>query len=214
MLKTDESFWLPTGNAAELSWGSSKGDVEKLWQHTERRWKVLMDRLDEEGFSHPSGRVLEFGAGMGLTDKLLDNSVTDITMLDHTRAYLDANPNPLSERCHFVQWGKTELLQLQEKADYDWCLSLAVFYHIDTATAVSLLLELGKTLKVGGKMLIYGWYPQDYNFMRREGINRLFTTTPNYYIDPIAVMDTVQPELKMIALYPKEWPMMVFQKDA
>jgi hypothetical protein len=70
MLKDDEVFWQPsdTHNAPRLSWGSSNGNFEVLWDHTKNRWNRTLQILSREGLPHPRGKIVEFGSGMGLLD--------------------------------------------------------------------------------------------------------------------------------------------------
>jgi hypothetical protein len=111
MLKNDEIFWEPDEqrNAALLSWGGSDGDFEVLWAHTQKRWEWILHCLARTGVPAPSGRVVEFGSGMGLLDDLLDHTTSNIVMLDHTEEYLEQRPRPLSPRCQPVRWSSEAL---------------------------------------------------------------------------------------------------------
>src|SRR5215813_12559480 len=122
MLKNDEIFWLlnKTANAAYLTWGSSEGDFSKLWTFSQKRWKLILKNLARVSSPFPSGRIIEFGSGMGLLDDLLDDNSSCIVMLDHTDAYLRERPHPLKPRCRHVLWSPEGLNNLQaESASYD-----------------------------------------------------------------------------------------------
>jgi 2-polyprenyl-3-methyl-5-hydroxy-6-metoxy-1,4-benzoquinol methylase len=210
MLKNDQSFWDPgCVNPVKLSWGRSDGDFTKLLEHSILRWGVIAERLIKDGVGTPSGHVIEFGAGMGLSDDLLDNSVTKITMLDHSPGYLAARPKPLSSRCEYKKWDPSVL---HDGHAYDWLLIMAVFYHVDTATAVALLIELSKVIRQGGKILVYGWDDQSKDNLRADAYNRLFGNYPHYCVNAAAVIEAVTPELIVKAEYHKAWPMMIFEK--
>src|SRR5436305_3233978 len=86
MLKNDETFWTPTDetDAARLSWSSSGGDVTALRVQTHHRWRHCLEMLARADLPVPSGKVVEFGAGMGFLDDLLDDTCSNILMLDHT----------------------------------------------------------------------------------------------------------------------------------
>src|SRR5262249_24414676 len=100
MLKNDEIFWVPTTtmNAACRSWGGSEGDFAKLWEHSETRWKGIRHKLAWIGVPAPSGRIIEFGSGMGLLDDLLDDSCSCLVMVDHCDTYIRERVRPLSIR--------------------------------------------------------------------------------------------------------------------
>ena len=187
MLRNDEAFWEPNErrNAALLSWGASEGDFDVLWAHTRRRWKLILYSLAQAGAPAPSGRVVEFGSGMGLLDDLLDDTTSSIVMLDNTEAYLEQRPQPLSPRCRPVRWSSEALDDLQtERGSYDWLISVAVFYHLDDATAVALIRELGELLKPGGYVLIMGWNPATPGQIREmANRQRLFTRYPSYALN-------------------------------
>lgn len=106
MLKNDEIFWLPskTENAAYLSWGGSSGDFSQLWEHSQRRWDAILQNLARADVPFPSGKIIEFGSGMGLLDDLLSDESSCVVMLDHTDAYLRERPHPLRSRCRYVPW--------------------------------------------------------------------------------------------------------------
>ena len=187
MLKNDEIFWEPNEqrNAALLSWGGSEGDFAVLWAHTQRRWAWILECLARTGVPAPSGRVVEFGSGMGLLDDLLDHTTSSIVMLDHTEAYLEQRPRPLSPRCRPVRWSSEALDGLQtERGSYDWLISVAVFYHVDDATAVALVRELGELLRPGGYVVIEGWSPATPDRVRDMAERqRLFARYPSYVLN-------------------------------
>ena len=187
MLKNDEIFWEPNDqrNAALLSWGGSEGDFAVLWAHTQRRWAWILECLARTGVPAPSGRVVEFGSGMGLLDDLLDHTTSSIVMVDHTDAYLEQRPQPLSPRCKPVRWSSEALDDLQtERGSYDWLISVAVFYHVDDATAVALIRELGELLRPGGYVVIEGWNPPTPDLVRKMADRqRLFASYPNYVLN-------------------------------
>ena len=187
MLRNDEIFWTPDEqrNAALLSWGGSEGNYLVLWAHTQRRWGRILECLDRTGVPAPSGRVVEFGSGMGLLDDLLDHTTSSIVMLDHTEAYLEQRPRPLSPRCRHVRWSSEALDSLQtERGTYDWLLSVGVFYDVDDATAVALIRELGELLRPGGYVMIAGWNPATPDHVRdMADRQRLFTRYPSYVLN-------------------------------
>jgi 2-polyprenyl-3-methyl-5-hydroxy-6-metoxy-1,4-benzoquinol methylase len=187
MLKNDEIYWEPDEqrNAALLSWGGSEGDFAVLWAHTQQRWGWILQALARTGVPAPSGRVVEFGSGMGLLDDLLDHTTSSIVMLDHTEAYLEQRPRPLSPRCRHVRWSSEALDGLQtERGSYDWLLSVAVFYHVDDATAVALIRELGELLRPGGYVVIAGWNPATPDHVRdMADRQRLFARYPRYVLN-------------------------------
>ena len=202
MLKNDEVFWSPDEerNAPLLSWGGSEGDFAVLWVHTQRRWSYILENVARAGAPAPSGRIVEFGSGMGLLDDLLDDTTSSIVMLDHTDAYIKQRPRPLTPRCRHVLWSRRGLERLQaEPASYDWLISVAVFYHVDDATAVALVQELGRLLRPGGYVLIQGWSsatPDRTREMADRG--RLFARYPAYVLDVELVVETLAPEYRAL----------------
>lgn len=187
MLKNDEIFWEPseTRGAPLLSWGGSEGDFEALWAHTQRRRTWILECVAQTGVPAPSGRVVEFGSGMGLLDDLLDETTSSIVMLDHTDAYLEQRPRPLSPRCRPVRWSPEALDRLEaERGSYDWLISVAVFYHVDDATAIALIRELGELLRPGGYVVIEGWSPATPDGVREMvQRQRLFSRYPCYVLN-------------------------------
>jgi 2-polyprenyl-3-methyl-5-hydroxy-6-metoxy-1,4-benzoquinol methylase len=197
MLKNDEIFWLPnkTANAAYLSWSSSEGNFSKLWKYSQKRWMAVLANLARVRSPFPSGRIIEFGSGMGLLDDLLDDSTSRIVMLDHTDAYLRERPHPLKPRCRHIPWSQEGLNSLQaESASYDWLISIAVFYHVEDVTAAALIRELGKLLKPGGHVLIEGWNSATAETVRQmSNQQRLFVRYPNYVLNLDLLQETLAP---------------------
>jgi 2-polyprenyl-3-methyl-5-hydroxy-6-metoxy-1,4-benzoquinol methylase len=198
MLKNDETFWVPTktSNAACRSWGSSQGDFAKLWVHSAIRWKAIRHKLSQVGVPAPSGRIVEFGSGMGLLDDLLDDSCSCLVMMDHCDAYIRERARPLSTRCRNVLWNREGLAHLHaEPPSYDWFISLAVFYHVEDPTAAALIRELGKVLKPGGHVLIYGWNsatPEKVREMSTQ--HRLFDNYPTYVLNLDLLQEALEPD--------------------
>jgi 2-polyprenyl-3-methyl-5-hydroxy-6-metoxy-1,4-benzoquinol methylase len=214
MLKNDEIFWHPSEseNAARLSWGSSEGDFEKLWDHSTKKWKSIVRTLRDGNLPPPRGKIVEFGPGMGLLDDLLDQTTTEILMLDHTSAYIQQRATPLSARCRHILFTQDNLAGLlQDEAEsWDWLLSISVFYHVDDATAVALIGELGKLLKPGGYVLIYGWNDSTPDMLRDRGkIERLFARYPQYFIN----WDLVQSSLALDYREVHRKGIVVYQKN-
>jgi 2-polyprenyl-3-methyl-5-hydroxy-6-metoxy-1,4-benzoquinol methylase len=202
VLRNDEIFWKPneTKNAARLSWGSSDGSFEVLWDHTQTRWSKILGSLDKAGVPAPSGKIVEFGSGMGLLDDLLGDVDAAITMLDHTDAYIAQRPHPLSARCRHILWSRRNVdALLAEPADYDWLVSIAVFYHVDDATAASLILKLGEVLRPGGYVLIAGFNPATAEWMRSEASgDRIFRRYPNYALNIDLMRDALAPDYEEV----------------
>lgn len=198
VLKNDEIFWQPAGgdNAPYLSWGSSGGDFEVLREHSRKRWGSILNNLTRAGLPHPKGNILEFGSGMGLLDELIDDPASRLTMLDHTAEYIAQRPFALSSRCRHVLWSSANLDALQaEPADYDWLLSIAVFYHVDDATAAALIRELGVLLRRGGHVLIRGFTRATADWVREAGTReRLFGRYPTYPLDLDRLSAALAPE--------------------
>jgi 2-polyprenyl-3-methyl-5-hydroxy-6-metoxy-1,4-benzoquinol methylase len=147
MLKNDEFFWVPskTSNAACRSWGGSEGDFAKLWENSATRWQAIRHKLARLGIPAPSGRIIEFGSGMGLLGDLLYESCSCLVMVDQCDAYIRERARPLSARCRHVLWSPEGLARLQaEPPSYDWFIALAVFWHVDDPTAAALIREFGK----------------------------------------------------------------------
>ena len=161
MLKNDEIFWHPSqkGNASCLSWGGSGGDFGKLWNHSKKKWKFIVDTLRDANLPLP----LE---------------------------------TPLSARCRHLLFTRDNLMELlrSEAESCDWLLSLSVFYHVDDATAVAIISEMGKLLKPGGYALIHGWNDSTPAILRERGnLERLFARYPQYFIN----WDLVQSSLAL-----------------
>jgi 2-polyprenyl-3-methyl-5-hydroxy-6-metoxy-1,4-benzoquinol methylase len=198
MLKNDESFWLPgvTKNATSLSWSGSDGDFSKLWEHSQIRWDFIVRKLTQVGAPFPGGRIIEFGSGMGLLDDLLDDRSSCLVMVDHTDAYLRERPRPLRPRCRHVLLSPEGLDSLRaESASYDWLILIAVFYHVEDATAAALILELGKLLKPGGYVLVHGLNPATAEMVRQmSSLQRLFSRYPRYVINLDLLRDTLAPD--------------------
>jgi|SRR5947209_7084328 len=198
MLGNDEIFWTPTDemNAAQLSWSTSGGDVSALRVQTHRRWRYCLQLLAQADVPAPSGKVVEFGAGMGFLDDLLDDRCSTIVMLDHTDAFIEQRPRPLSSRCRHVLWSQESLDALQaEDADYDWLLLFAVLYHVDDATAAALIRELGMVLRPGGHVLIEGWDQATPQLLRKMATkSRLFSPYPCYPLNVDLLSATLAPE--------------------
>ena len=213
MLKNDEIFWHPSqkGNASCLSWGGSDGDFTNLWDHSLKRWQSIVHTLRDANVPSPRGKIVEFGSGMGLLDELLDDPSTEIVMLDHTTAYIEQRATPLSSRCRHVLFTRDNLARLQqsEAGSCDWLVSIAVFYHVDEATAVALIQELGKLLKPKGHVLIHGWLESNSDALRTSAnLKRLFVRYPEYFINWDLVRSCLEPEYrevyrKQIAIYQK-----------
>ena len=153
MLRNDEVFWHPSqsSNAARLSWGGSEGDFANLWDHSTKKWKSIVRTLRDANLPSPRGKIVEFGPGMGLLDDLLDQTTTEILMLDHTAAYIQQRATPLSARCRHVLFARDNLVELlqSEAESCDWLLSISVFYHVDDATAVATHSGVGETAETG-----------------------------------------------------------------
>jgi SAM-dependent methyltransferase len=91
-----------------------------------------------------------------------------------------------------------ELLQ-SEAGSCDWLLSLSVFYHVDDATAVAIISELGKLLKPGGYALIYGWNDATPDMLRDRGkLERLFARYPQYFINWDLVQSSLAPDYRQV----------------
>jgi 2-polyprenyl-3-methyl-5-hydroxy-6-metoxy-1,4-benzoquinol methylase len=198
MLKNDERFWTPTQtrNAARKSWGGSEGDFAKLWEHSETRWRVISQQLTRHGIPQPGGKILEFGSGMGLLDDLLDDKTASIVMLDHTDAYLKQRAKPLSARCRHILWSSESLADLHAEAgSYDWVISLAVFWHVEDATAAALIKELGRLLRPGGYVLIHGFNRTSAKKVKDMSTRqRLFDEYPTYVINPDLLRHVLAPD--------------------
>jgi 2-polyprenyl-3-methyl-5-hydroxy-6-metoxy-1,4-benzoquinol methylase len=213
MLKNDEFFWVPseTNNAVCRSWGGSEGDFEKLWENSARRWKHIGEQLGRIGVPAPSGRIVEFGSGMGLLDDLLDERCSCLLMVDHSDAYIRARAHPPSSRCRHVLWSSEELARLQaEPPSYDWFIALAVFWHVEDSTAAALIREFGKLLRPGGYVLIHGWNTATPEKVREMSTQpRLFDTYPTYVLNLDLLRETLEPDYQelcrdMILLYRKK----------
>ena len=213
MLKNDEFFWVPseTNNAVCRSWGGSEGDFEKLWENSARRWKHIGEQLGRIGMPAPSGRIVEFGSGMGLLDDLLDERCSCLLMVDQSDAYIRARAHPPSSRCQHVLWGPEALARLQaEPPSYDWFIALAVFWHVEDSTAAALIREFGKLLKPGGYVLIHGWNtatPEKVREMSTQ--HRLFDAYPTYVLNLDLLRQTLEPDYQelcreMILVYRKK----------
>ncbi len=191
-----------------MSWGGSHGDFDVLWEHTQTRWGYIARTVASFGL-HVGGRVLEFGAGLGLFDDVLDDTCTALVMLDHTDRYIRERPHPLRPRCRHVRWNEDTVATLAaDEAPFDWLVSIAVFYHLDDATAIALIRELGQLLRPGGHVLIEGW-----NSVRDIGElavrTRLFSRYPNYVLNEDVMRDALAPEFQElrqhgVLLYRKE----------
>jgi 2-polyprenyl-3-methyl-5-hydroxy-6-metoxy-1,4-benzoquinol methylase len=203
MLKNDEIFWVPTeaSNAAYISWGGSEGDFAKLWEHHATRWKAIQHKLARVGVPAPSGRIIEFGSGMGLLDDLLDDSCSCLVMVDHCDAFIRERARPLSTRCRHVLWSAEGLARLQaESPSYDWFISLAVFWHVDDPTAAALIRELGKLLKPGGYVLIHGWNSATSEKVREMSTqHRLFDSYPTYVLNLDLLQETLEPDYQELS---------------
>jgi 2-polyprenyl-3-methyl-5-hydroxy-6-metoxy-1,4-benzoquinol methylase len=203
MLRNDEFFWNPDGaeNAAWKSWSSSGGDFAALWEQTRTRWRYITRLLGEAGVPTPSGKILEFGAGVGHLDDLLDQTCTGIVMLDHTDAYINARSRPLSARCRHVLWSEEAWHALRrEPVDFDWLIILGVFWHVDDATAVALIRTLGQLLRPGGHVLIEGMERTTPELVREMADEaRLFQSYPRYSINADLVRDALAPEYRELA---------------
>jgi 2-polyprenyl-3-methyl-5-hydroxy-6-metoxy-1,4-benzoquinol methylase len=212
MLKNDEAFWVPTktSNAASRSWGGSQGDFAKLWGHSAARWMAIRHKLSQVGVPAPSGRIVEFGSGIGLLDDLLDDSCSCLVMVDHCDAYIRQWGRPLSARCRHVLWSREGLARLHaEPPCYDWLILLAVFYHVEDPTAAALIRQLGKVLKPGGYALIHGWNSATTEKVREMSTQRrLFDRYPTYVLNLDLLQETLEPDYqelchKTILLYRK-----------
>jgi 2-polyprenyl-3-methyl-5-hydroxy-6-metoxy-1,4-benzoquinol methylase len=198
MLKNDEFFWVPTktSNAACRSWGGSEGDFAKLWENSATRWNAIRHKISQLGVPAPSGRIIEFGSGMGLLDDLLDDSCSCLVMLDHCDTYIRERARPLSARCRHVLWSPEGLALLHsEPPSYDWFIALAVFWHVEDPTAAALIRELGKLLKPGGYVLIHGWNsatPEKVREMSAQ--HRLFDSYPTYVLNLDLLQATLEPD--------------------
>lgn len=197
MLKNDESFWTPedSSTAAAMSWGGSEGRYDALLQHHRALWRHISYRLDKVDMGPPSGRILEFGAGMGFLDDLVDEG-SSIVMLDHTDGFISGRPRPLSKRCRHLEWSATTLDLLRaEGVPYDWVISIAVFYHLDDATAIALIRELGALLPPGGHVLIEGWNPATAaDIDAHTGRDRLFGRYPRYFLNLDLLREVLWPD--------------------
>lgn len=215
MLKNDEVHWNPRDaqEAATRSWGSSKGSFAVLWQHSQDRWRRILKTLDRADLPRPRGKIIEFGSGMGLLDDLLADGEA-VTMLDHTDAYLAHRPHPLSARCRHVLWSRESVdALLAEAADYDWFISIAVFYHLDDATAAALILKLGQVLRPGGFVLIEGFNPATAHWVREEAKasnDRLFRRYPNYALNVDLLRDSLAPDYDEVL----RGQLLVYRKNA
>jgi 2-polyprenyl-3-methyl-5-hydroxy-6-metoxy-1,4-benzoquinol methylase len=203
MLKNDEIFWHPSqsSDAVRLSWGGSAGDISKLWEHSKQKLKYIVHTLRAANLPPLRGKIIEFGPGMGLMDDLLEQTTTELLLLDHTSAYIQQRTSPLSARCRHRLFTPENLLELvqNEGLSYDWLLSISVFYHVDDATAVAVILELGKLLKPGGYVLIYGWNDATPDMLRERGtLERLFTRYPQYFINWDFVGSALSPDFREV----------------
>jgi 2-polyprenyl-3-methyl-5-hydroxy-6-metoxy-1,4-benzoquinol methylase len=200
MLKNDETFWTPSdeGDAIRLSWGNSDGDAAALWNHSRERWSRILEKLRHAGLPEPRGKILEFGSGMGHLDELLGEECSSLVMLDHTDAYIRGRSLPLSARCRHLPWKARTLELLEPEAgSFDWLVAIAVFYHVDTATAAALILELGRLLEPGGHVLIEGWRTARPDVVRSIATrDRLFTPYPHYVLELDLLRDTLAPEFE------------------
>src|SRR5262249_37321197 len=138
------------------------------------------------GIPLPAGRIVEFGSGMGLLDDLVEDKSASIVMLDHSKAYLEQRPKPLSARCRHGSWSPETMAMLHaEGRSYDWVIALAVFWHVEDATAAALIKELGALLRPGGHVLIHGFNRTTVQKVREMSTReRLFDAYPTYVIDP------------------------------
>jgi SAM-dependent methyltransferase len=203
MLKNDEIFWQPTAdaNAPYLSWGNSRGDFALLFEHSRTRWQKIVEGLDRAGIPRPSGNIVEFGAGMGLLDDLIEDPEARLTLLDHTSDYIAQRDRPLSQRARHVLWTERNLTALQAgPSDYDWLISVGVFYHIDLTSAAALIFQLGRLLRPGGRVLLEGFMPMTPEWVREEATRqRLFLRYPTYPIDVDALSQVLAPEYEELS---------------
>ena len=82
---------------------------------------------------------------MGHLDDLLGDTCTSLLMLDHTDGYINQRRRPLTSRCRHVIWSAESLDALRaEGVVHDWLVFLAVFFHLDDATAAALIRTLGE----------------------------------------------------------------------
>lgn len=193
MLKNDEVFWKPEGEvtAVTLSWGGSGGQFDRLWELSKRRWEHTLKVLRQDAeLPLPSGKIVEFGSGMGLLDDLIDDDLSELLMLDVTKGYIEERTHPLTSRCRHVLFKPETLTELQcsESESFDWLICIAVFYHLDEVTAVALIAELGKLIKPGGYVLIRDWNELTIEALREVAtVDRLFSSYPRYFIDTARV---------------------------
>src|SRR5262249_570313 len=95
-----------------------------------------------------------------------------------------------------LEWSVETIATLQAEAGtFDWVISIAVFYHLDDATAVALIRELGRLLAVGGYVLIEGWNTATAEELRQSAVtDRLFSRYPRYFLNLDLVRDALRPE--------------------
>jgi 2-polyprenyl-3-methyl-5-hydroxy-6-metoxy-1,4-benzoquinol methylase len=202
MLQNDLVFWHPTEteNAAYLSWGSSQGKFETLYNHTVERWNSITGKLESCNL-RIGGKVAEFGAGMGLLDEMVEPGA-ELLLLDHTDVYIKQRPKPLSSRCEPMIFNADNLRKLQAERGnrYDWLVSIATFYHVEIITAAALILELGKVVKPGGHVMIHGFNPcQNGGDVRgRATFAHLFRKYPDYVLDLNFLGKALVPEYEEI----------------
>jgi SAM-dependent methyltransferase len=100
-----------------------------------------------------------------------------------------------------VLFSQDNLLDLlrSETESSDWLLSLSVFYHVDEATAVAIISELGRLLKPGGYALIYGWNDSTPAMVRERGtLERLFARYPQYFINWNLIESSLAPDYREV----------------
>lgn len=187
MLANDAFFWTPTDlkDAVSLSWSASYGEYKKLYDHSVRTLMNIRHRIP----AIPCGKIVEFGSGLGILDDLLPPDVSELALIDHTHKFLAERPMPLSDRCRF-----TLLSDIGTLPDgyFDLAISIRVFYHIDTITAIAIIRELGRLIRQGGFVVIQGFYENTKEMARKFAeMQRLTIKDPNYIIDLELIKETV-----------------------
>ena len=137
----------------------TKGEREVSW--FEERPTLSLDMIARAGATADAA-IIDIGGGASrLVDTLLDEGLSDITVLDLSAAALAAAKARLGPRGRSVAWIAADVTQWQPARQYDvWHDRAALHFLIEPADRAAYIETLRRALKPGGHAVIATFAPE------------------------------------------------------
>ena len=135
-------------------------------QYNEVSWFQKYPKLSMEFinlFKLPkTAKIIDVGGGDSLfIDTLLENSYTDITVLDISENAINKAKNRLKEKANSVKWVVCDITEFEPLEKYDFWHDRAAFHFLNTEEQIEKYVEIANRSITKKGILILGTFSKD-----------------------------------------------------